>query len=1248
MNHQLWHWILGTAVACNATTYITTANAQITPDNTLGTENSIVNPLDAQTERIDGGATRGVNLFHSFRDFNIEAGHAAYFSNPVGIENVFSRVTGTNPSYLFGTLGVLGDANLFFLNPNGILFGSDAKLDIAGSFIASTANGFIFADGSQFRATNPETAPLLTANTSAPVGIRWEGQSQGAIVNAGDLEVGRNLQLIGETVVSTGQLSAPNGQIAITTLPSSPNSSSLSDLLARINDIENLGLQVTDTGQVVLAGSDNAVEAGDIAMLGASNSNTLQAITATLAASNNLTLVESTLKTAGDLNLLAQDTVRIRDSETIPFLAQAGGNLHIQGNDNIDILALNHSQTPFQSGRNLNLVSDGIVSGDAHFTSGGKFSVLNLSGEPGEFVSLYDPIISSMSDVVLGNYTGVSLKIESMGSITTGDITITGPDTSLTLGTDPDIDILRSSPALILRAGVDELRNPVTIYWNNFTEQAGSEWSNTTVSQTPNGNRSFLGEFSNEFVSLNINNLPIHQELNIFFDLYILKTWDGNSTSNAFIGPDRWQLDINGKSPLVDTTFSNHDASFAQTSTQSYPAAYNPTNLINNVARTGANENQSLGYQYAFGSNLRSMDSVYRLNQSFPHSNDRIQFNFSTPRQLEGIDNESWGITNINITASNQSNRDINTPVSSAFPGNRSAGFITTGNLRTPGGPVILSATNNITTQGVIETQGGNVSLSSGGNINTTAGIINTLSNQNGGTITFNAVSDIFLGDMRSSGNSSGGAVTLNSNAGIYGDGNFIRSDTSGDGRGGDVSLNANLVRLTNGGRIITGATTNGEGGNLIVNADVVELLGTSADGDTSSALSTSTGGAKPAGDLIINTRRFVVRNGAGMAAGTTGSGDGGELIVNASESVELSGTSATGFPSGLSTDTFNTGNAGNLTVNTRRLIAQNGAGLSASTYGLGEGGNLTVNASESIEFDGVGITGFASGAYAQAFGDGNAGNLNLNTSELAIRNGGKVTVAAGTAADSGVPNLPRFGLAFGIIASFDPDATGNAGNINVNAHSISLDNQGRIIAQTDSSEGGNITLNVRDYILLRRNSSISTTAGTAQAGGNGGNIIINAPFILAVRQENSDITANAFLGNGGRIFITAQGIYGLKFRPRLTLFSDITASSEFGVDGIVDINAPIVDPTRGLEGLPESAIASDITLGCFAGGDLANTEYIETGRSGFKISPRNFWYGNTTTPDWISFNEVSSNDVAIASQENLLPVNCPMNNQEK
>ena len=111
----------------------------------------------------------------------------------------------------------------------------------------------------------------------------------------------------------------------------------------------------------------------------------------------------------------------MRDSVANRFSAQAGSNLYVRGDQGIDILALNHPGNAFESGGNLSLVSDGIISGDAHFASGGSFSILDLLGNPGNFVSLYDPIISSVRDVVLGNYSGVSLKVESMGSITAGE-----------------------------------------------------------------------------------------------------------------------------------------------------------------------------------------------------------------------------------------------------------------------------------------------------------------------------------------------------------------------------------------------------------------------------------------------------------------------------------------------------------------------------------------------------------------------------------------------------------------------------------------------------------------------------------------------------------------------------------------------------------------------------------------------------------------------------------------------------------
>jgi filamentous hemagglutinin family protein len=100
------------------------AQSNIVPDDSLGAESSVVTPNfdDLPVEVIDGGAQRGANLFHSFREFNIDEGRGAYFRNPTGIENILSRVTGGNRSDILGTLGVLGNANLFLINPNGIIF----------------------------------------------------------------------------------------------------------------------------------------------------------------------------------------------------------------------------------------------------------------------------------------------------------------------------------------------------------------------------------------------------------------------------------------------------------------------------------------------------------------------------------------------------------------------------------------------------------------------------------------------------------------------------------------------------------------------------------------------------------------------------------------------------------------------------------------------------------------------------------------------------------------------------------------------------------------------------------------------------------------------------------------------------------------------------------------------------------------------------------------------------------------------
>ena len=171
--------------------------AQIAPDTSLGSENSVVTPeveIKGETaDRIDGGAIRDRNLFHSFDEFNIDAGQRVYFANPSNIEQIFTRVTGNNPSNINGTLGVDGAADLLLLNPNGIIFGENSSLDIEGSFFGTSAESVLFED-EKFSAVQPSS--LLTI--SVPVGLQM-GDNPGSIEVRSPLQVGsgQNFTLLG-------------------------------------------------------------------------------------------------------------------------------------------------------------------------------------------------------------------------------------------------------------------------------------------------------------------------------------------------------------------------------------------------------------------------------------------------------------------------------------------------------------------------------------------------------------------------------------------------------------------------------------------------------------------------------------------------------------------------------------------------------------------------------------------------------------------------------------------------------------------------------------------------------------------------------------------------------------------------------------------------------------------------------------------------------------------------------------------
>lgn len=178
------------------------AEGQEPPITADGTTPTDINQSEDSAE-INGGTQVGNNLFHSFRDFSIPNGGEAAFNNTENINNIISRVTGGRVSDIDGLIRANGAANLFLINPAGIIFGANASIDIGGSFLASSADSLIFPDG-EFSATNIQTQPLLTIN--APIGLGFRENAAAVEVRGSQLAVAptQSLALVGGNISLDG------------------------------------------------------------------------------------------------------------------------------------------------------------------------------------------------------------------------------------------------------------------------------------------------------------------------------------------------------------------------------------------------------------------------------------------------------------------------------------------------------------------------------------------------------------------------------------------------------------------------------------------------------------------------------------------------------------------------------------------------------------------------------------------------------------------------------------------------------------------------------------------------------------------------------------------------------------------------------------------------------------------------------------------------------------------------------------
>ncbi|MEH1859418.1 MAG: S-layer family protein [Nostoc sp.] len=978
------------------------ALAQITPDETLGNNFSIITPKvnikGSAADRIDGGAIRGANLFHSFREFNVGESQRVYFANPTGIKNILTRVTGSNISNILGTLGVNGGANLFFINPNGILFGKNARLDVAGSFVGSTANSFVFGNGLEFSATNPQTpSPLLTVNPSAlffnqiatapiqnnsvaPAGIDPAG------FNASGLRVGdgKSLLLVGGNVsMDGGRLNAFGGRVELGGLASAGT------------------IELNGDGSKLSLSFPNILERSDVSLFNSAEVN--------VRADNGGSIAIN----ASNIGLAEESRIRAGISPGLASVNSKAGNIEINATETV------------------NLKDDSFIVNSVTPGSVGRGGSINVT-----------------SKTVFGTNRGRILT-NTFGLGDAGSITINARDTVSFDGTD---------------SGVASIVTPFA---------------------------------------------------------------KGNSGS------------------INITTGSLSVTNGAQILSSIYPSGRGNTGNVNITARDTVSFD---GTDSGAGSSLESGAVGKAGNVSITTGSLFV----TNGAQLQSLTRGQGDAKGVTITARDTVVFDgigSNGANSSAFS---SVEFGAIGN----GGNI------NIKTRALSVTNGAGLSVSSFGQ-----GSAGSLTITASDTVSFN-----------------GGSALSNLEA-------------NASGKGGSITFTTGSLSVTNGGQIDAITFGQGNAGDITITAgDTVLLDGLGSNGLSSAVASAVEFGSKGKGGSIkITTGALAVVNGARLDTATYGQGEAGSVTITARDRVLFDGVDENGlFSAAVSAVGIRgVGKGGEILIAAGSLDITNGAQIITSSAGQGDAGSVMIDANEHVFLAGsdTGIFSIFNKVLFEEIGKG--GNITITTGSLSVMNKAEITAS-------------NFGQ-------------GTAGDIGITSDSIRLNNSS-IEATTASGNGGNINLNVQDLLLLRRGSQISTTAGTAQAGGDGGNITINSPFIVAVPKENSDISANAFTGKGGRVDITTNGIFGIVPQKSPTENSDITASSQLGVSGEVTINSPDTDPSRGLIQLPSNLVdaSQQIAQGCTPRGRQNASRFIATGRGGLPQSPNEPLRGRAVITGWV------------------------------
>lgn len=766
------------------------AIAQILPDATLPNNSSVTTQDNITT--ISGGTKAGANLFHSFEQFSVPTDATAHFNNATDIQNIISRVTGGSISNLDGLIRANGTANLFLLNPNGIIFGSNAALNIGGSFVASTASSIKFADGFQFSANPQNPSPLLTI--SVPVGLQL-GSNPGKIVNSS-----RATNSLGEIVGLSVQPGATLGLVG---------------------------------GEVAIAGGHMTAKGGRIEL-------------GSMAADNAVSLVSANSGWLLDYQNTANfQDISVTDNAKIAVNGDGRGSININAN-NIDLL----SQSKLQAGIDSNFQFLGDRAGEIALNARGNVSVDNATiSNQGIGIGNADDINIAGRSVFFTN--GSQLFTNSQGQGNAGNIAINALDTALFDGVSSsgEATILAANLNSTARGNGGKIAiNAESVFLSNGAEiiahtegqgNAGSVTINAsdTISIDGVGSNGFSSGVGSQVfrnavgnggaIALNAPKITVSGGANI-----VAHTEGQGNAGSITINANDIFLDgvgSNGESSgLGSAAFgtARGNAGEIKIDTHSLTATNSASLFVASFGQGDAgsvtiNAKGAVSFD-GVGLNGRSSNAFSTLEQGSTGNGREINI---TANSLSLTDGAAIG-TATNARG-NGGNIKINVNTLNVLNGGQ---ILTTSRNGGNAGNITVGATDSITLSGsdptyaerlgligrpVVRNQGAASGLfadtdagstGSGGNINVRA---RSLSISNGALLNANSSGQGIAGDIEVDSRS----IELDNKAGI--------SVTAASGNGGNISLKArNLLTLRRGSQISTTAGiagAGGDGGNISI-----------------------------------------------------------------------------------------------------------------------------------------------------------------------------------------------------------------------------------------------------------------------------------------------------------------------------------------------------------------------------------------------------------------------------------------------